>query len=53
VVALNRCIRGWRSHFAQSNASRQLTQLDWYLDYRLWRFVKHQRGPKGTLTPQD
>ena len=53
VASLNNLIRGWRGYFAQGNASRQLTQLDWYLATRLWHFLKRQRGPKGKVTLQD
>jgi RNA-directed DNA polymerase len=53
VASLNRFVRGWRGYFAQGNASRQLTQMDWYLGGRLWRFLKRQRGPKGKFTPED
>ncbi len=50
---INPILRGWAGYFRYCiGAKRILSALDWYVDYRLWLWLrsKHKRVPKRKLT---
>lgn len=44
---LNRVIRGWRNYFGIGNSSRQLQGLDYYVEYRIRRWVSSSKGKRN------
>ena len=52
VSALNRFIRGWRAYFSIGNSTKKLADLDRYVRFRLWRFLRKRRGSRGQLLPK-
>ncbi len=44
---LNRIIRGWRNYFRSGNSTQKLQDLDQYLNQRLRRWVRSQKGARG------
>ena len=51
VDTLNRTIRGWRAYFAIGNSTKKLADLDRYVWFRLWQFLRRRQGPRGRLHP--
>jgi macrodomain Ter protein organizer (MatP/YcbG family) len=51
VSALNQIIRGWRAYFWIGNSTKKLADLDRYVWFRLWRFLRKRQGPRGRLLP--
>jgi len=51
VGALNRLIVGWRAYFSIGNSTKRLADLDRYVRFRLWRFLRKRQGPRGRLLP--
>jgi len=50
VGNLNQIIRGWRAYFSIGNSTKKLADLDRYVWYRLWRFLRKRQGPRGRLS---
>lgn len=50
VSKLNPVIRGWRNYFKHGNSTRKFQELDRYLRFRLYRFLKKIKGNRGTLS---
>jgi group II intron reverse transcriptase/maturase len=46
VRYLNMVIRGWRNYFRMGNSTKKLQQLDRYVDERLRRWVRTQKGAR-------
>jgi hypothetical protein len=40
VASLNRIIRGWRAYFQIGNSTKKLADLDRYVRFRLWQFLR-------------
>jgi group II intron reverse transcriptase/maturase len=51
VSDLNRIIRGWRAYFSLGNSTKKLADLDRYVWFRLWRFLRKRQGSRGRLSP--
>jgi hypothetical protein len=49
IARLNLVIRGWRNYFKTGNSTRKFQQLDGYLEYRMFRFMKKQGGNRHRL----
>lgn len=47
VKHLNRVIRGWRNYFRIGNSTKKLQDLDRYVQQRLRRWVRAQKGARG------
>ena len=47
VDNLNRIIRGWRAYFSIGNSTKKLADMDRYVWFRLWRFLKKRQGSHG------
>jgi group II intron reverse transcriptase/maturase len=46
IKYLNRVIRGWRNYFGIGNSSRQMQGLDYYIEYRIRRWVSSSKGKR-------
>jgi len=47
IQFLNPVIKGWRNYFRAGNSTKKLHQLDQYVEYRLWRWARLQKGSRG------
>lgn len=52
VRSLNPVIRGWRNYFRVGNSTKKLADLDRYVRFRLWTFLRKRRGSRGQLKPE-
>ncbi len=50
VGRLNPIIRGWRNYFKTGNSTRKLQQLDEYLSFRMFRFIRKQGGNRRRVS---
>lgn len=53
VANLNPVIRGWRNYFRVGNSTRKFQELDSYVLYRLFHFVRKRGGNRGYLRIPD
>ena len=47
IADLNRLLQGWGNYFRTGNASKQFTQIDYYVWWRITRMLGKQRGFHG------
>ncbi len=47
IADLNPVLKGWGNYFRSGNASKQFTQIDYYVWRRITRMLGKQRGPRG------
>jgi len=52
VHSLNRVIRGWRNYFRVGNSTKKLADLDRYVRFRLWNFLRKRQGSRGRMRPE-
>ncbi|MBN1497480.1 MAG: maturase [Spirochaetes bacterium] len=50
---LNPLIRGWRNYFKTGNSTMKFQQLDEYLLFRLFRFMRKQGGNRRRLSRRE
>ncbi len=50
VSKLNPIIRGWKNYFKYGNSTKQFQELDRYVKYRLYRFLRGKKGNRGRLS---